>query len=425
MRRPMTVVGVCLFAAAVCSAAYAEDSGSASRKLTLKEALALAEQRNPSLKIAAAEVLRAEALVIQSRSSSLPMVTGNLGFTRLDDARRFGGQIFIPQDETNGSLVVSVPIIEPQKWAAWAHSLDNKKVAELSAAEIRRQVAIAVGHAYLNVIAAKRQVELSERARDTARAHYDLAHTRLKGGAGSRLDEARAAQELATDEALVEGARVARTRAEEALGVLIGLETPIDTAEEPSFEIPPDVAGTDLLARRPDLRMLAQKEIAARHVKRDDWTDYAPSLEGVYQRLYQNPPSITQPFWSWQEGLFISVPLFEGGVRYGLARERTADLLEAQANLEGAVRQARADLRAAIETVDRSSAAFADASEAARRAHDALDMTNLAYRAGATTNFEVIDAERRARDADTGRSLAKNTLQQARLDLLATAGKFP
>jgi outer membrane protein TolC len=152
----MTVVGMCLFAAAVCSAAHAQDSGSASRKLTLKEALALAEQRNPSLKIAAAEVLRAEALVIQSRSSSLPMVTGNLGFTRLDDARRFGGQIFIPQNETNGSLVVSVPIIEPQKWAAWAHSLDNKKVAELSAIEIRRQVAIAVGHAYLNVIAAKR-----------------------------------------------------------------------------------------------------------------------------------------------------------------------------------------------------------------------------------------------------------------------------
>jgi outer membrane protein TolC len=51
--------------------------------------------------------------------------------------------------------------------------------------------------------------------------------------------------------------------------------------------------------------------------------------------------------------------------------------------------------------------------------------TNLAYHAGATTNIEVIDAERRARDADSAVIIAEDNVRQARLDLLVAAGQFP
>jgi outer membrane protein TolC len=58
-------------------------------------------------------------------------------------------------------------------------------------------------------------------------------------------------------------------------------------------------------------------------------------------------------------------------------------------------------------------------------AHEALDLASQAYRAGATSNLEVIDAERRARDADTAAVIADDNARQARLDLLAAAGQFP
>jgi outer membrane protein TolC len=58
-------------------------------------------------------------------------------------------------------------------------------------------------------------------------------------------------------------------------------------------------------------------------------------------------------------------------------------------------------------------------------AHQALDLANLAYHAGATTNIEVIDAERRARDADSAVVIAEDNVRQARLDLLVAAGQFP
>ena len=61
----------------------------------------------------------------------------------------------------------------------------------------------------------------------------------------------------------------------------------------------------------------------------------------------------------------------------------------------------------------------------AKLAREALDLANRAYRAGATSNIEVIDAERRARDADTAAVIAEDNVRQARLDLLAAAGQFP
>jgi hypothetical protein len=37
----------------------------------------------------------------------------------------------------------------------------------------------------------------------------------------------------------------------------------------------------------------------------------------------------------------------------------------------------------------------------------------------------VIDAERRARDADTAVAIAEDSVRRARLDLLAALGRFP
>ena len=45
--------------------------------------------------------------------------------------------------------------------------------------------------------------------------------------------------------------------------------------------------------------------------------------------------------------------------------------------------------------------------------------------AGATTNLEVIDAERSARDAESAATIAEDAVRRARLDLLVALGRFP
>ena len=63
--------------------------------------------------------------------------------------------------------------------------------------------------------------------------------------------------------------------------------------------------------------------------------------------------------------------------------------------------------------------------EAADNAVEALRITEIAYKAGATTNIEVVQAQQTARNTQILASLAEDRLRQARLDLLIALGQFP
>ena len=148
-------------------------------------------------------------------------------------------------------------------------------------------------------------------------------------------------------------------------------------------------------------------------------------MSALFQPFYQNPPTLTQPLTGWQAAIILTIPFYDGGLRYGLAKERAALTAEARSGVEATLRQARSEVRIAFDVLVRSDVALAAAHESARAAHVALDLTSLAYKAGASTNIEVIDAERAALDADTASAISEDTARQARLDLLAGSGRFP
>ena len=74
---------------------------------------------------------------------------------------------------------------------------------------------------------------------------------------------------------------------------------------------------------------------------------------------------------------------------------------------------------------ERAGLIYAPPEEVVPNTRLALRLSELAYRAGATSNLEVIDAERASRDADTAAAIAEDAARQARLDLLAASGRFP
>ncbi|MBI5480889.1 MAG: TolC family protein [Deltaproteobacteria bacterium] len=399
------------------------------KPLGFNEAVQRALARNPSVTVAQEEIRRAEALVRQSRAGSLPTLYANATYTRLDAARTMAstGYVVAEANQWYGNLTLSVPLVQAQRWAAWSHARDNVEVSRFSARDVRRQIAVATARAYLAVVTQKRVLDVNVRARETARAHHDYAHARRRGGVGNRIDEVRAAQELATTEATVEAAEAGLAKAREALGVLVGAESPVDTADEPLLPGagPVPQALEEAERSRADVLAARARRRAAERVLRDSWTDFMPSLVGNFQPFFQDPPSLVLPKTGWQATLTLSWALYDGGLRYGQRRERAALVAEANAALDAALRQARSDVRTAAEAVRRADASLTAARKAALLARQALELSTLAYRAGATTNIEVIDAERRARDAETTAAIAEDNARQARLDLLAASGKFP
>jgi outer membrane protein TolC len=397
-------------------------------RITFRQAVDRALARNPTVRQAAAEALRAAALVEQARASSLPHVTANASYTRLQRDVRFGSQVITPLGLTSGNATASVPLVDLASWARWAQALDQRRVAELSAADVRRKVAVSTANAFLMVIARHRVLEADQRARQTARAHFDVARERQRGGIASRLEEVQAAQEASNDEVLVEQAGIDLRRAQEALGVLLAADGPLDAADEPSFEgldlgeVP---ALADLDSRRTDVATLAARQAAAERVLRDSWRDDLPTLDFALQNLFQTPATLFQRANTWQAQLLFSWTIYDGGLRRGLVHQRRALVDEAAANVAGARLQARADVRAAAAAIRAADLGLASARNAARQAQDALAISNLSYGAGASTSLDVLDSERRARDAETAVAVAEDAARQARLDLLVASGRFP
>jgi outer membrane protein len=399
----------------------------AAERITFRAAIDRALSQNTSVQQAVAEVLRAEALVQQTRSSSLPQVNATASYTRYGYEIKFGPVVIQPHDVKNESGTISVPLVNLVSWAQWAHAIDNKTIAELSVADARRRVAVAAANAFLTVIARRRTIDADQRALETARAHFDVAHQRQAAGAASRLEEVQAAQDVSNDEVLVEQATLELRRAQEALGVLLSADGPFDAADEPVFaDLPPlgeAMGGAD--TKRADVQLLAMRQTAAEHVLRDSWRDRVPTLGLNFQEQLQQPSTGFALSHSWAAVLQLSIPIYDGGLRSGEKRERRALVDEAAANLAGGKVQARSDVRIAGDAIRLADQGLVSARRAAAQAHEALDIVNLSYGAGASTSLDVLDAQRRARDADTAAATAEDAARQARLDYLQGSGRFP
>jgi outer membrane protein TolC len=278
----------------------------------------------------------------------------------------------------------------------------------------------------LAVYSQKVLIEVDELARDTAKRHADYAHERYVGGVGTSLDEVRALQQLATDDALVQQAYAQLSAVEEALGIVVGVEGPLDTAEDPTLAAPPSLQdGLNDAAHRTDVVALDARLKSASKTVQDDWTDYAPYLVGVAEPFYQNPAIIpTTPMNGYALELLLTVPLYDGGLRYGQHRERDALREQARVAYEAGLRQARSDVRVAFEAMRRADDGLRSSRDAAKLAAQALDLANRAYRAGAVTNIEVIDAEQQSRDTATQAEAAANAARQARLTIATLTTLF-
>jgi outer membrane protein TolC len=396
-------------------------------RVTFAEAIKRALARNPTVNVALADVQRADALVQEARAGWLPTLVGNGQYTLLDHDRPRGPNPVFEQNQLYGNLTLTVPLVAAQGWTGEQQAKDNRHIAEASAADVRRLVAQATGNAFIAVIAQRLQLRSNETAIVNAKAHADYSHTRLAGGIGRSIDDVRAQQDLLTVLATRQAVLTGLARAREALGVLVGspepldAETGIDFGPLPTLETALDEAG-----RRTDVVTQETRIGAAERVRKDVWAYYAPYLAAVGQpfaQAGQQHPIL--PNFGWQAQLVLTVPFYDGGQRSGLGRQRDAELLEQRIALDGALRQARSEVRVAFEAMLRADRALEASREAAALAKRAYDLAVVAYKAGATTNIEVLDAARQARDADSAAAAASDVARRARLDLLVASGRFP
>ena len=166
-------------------------------------------------------------------------------------------------------------------------------------------------------------------ARATPRGRTSISRTELEQqGTGSRLNALRAQQQLSIDERLVEAAQLALYRAQEALGVLLVADGPVDAIDEPSFDLPPDAAARS--RRRhgdltPEPAAGPHRSEAVRRPAAGGRARAPRQLEGLAgrrsTRIFQPQSIYPAQFFStansWRFLLQANVPIFDSGQRAG------------------------------------------------------------------------------------------------------------
>jgi outer membrane protein TolC len=178
------------------------------------------------------------------------------------------------------------------------------------------------------------------------------------------------------------------------------------------------------LGARPDVRLFEAQAQAAERVARDAWTSWMPTAPASFTPQYVTPAGFFEPAKTWRAVLQVQVPLYDGTLGAG-RRVKLADRETARVRLDAVTVQARAEVRLAQEAVVRTRQIVDTSRRAAESAAEALRITEVAYRAGAASNIEVVQAQQTARNTEIVFALAEDRLRLARLDLLVALGQFP
>jgi outer membrane protein TolC len=218
-------------------------------------------------------------------------------------------------------------------------------------------------------------------------------------------DLVRSQQDVAQARSVIAPGDENLVQAEEGLSALLGLAEPVGLSFD-LYALEKDINGfcgnqTTTDKDRVDVA-IAKKNVVVAERNVDDITlKFLPTLTaqataGTFGTAFQGPYNN-----GWSLAATLTVPFFDGGVRYGEKRDRIALVEESQAKLVQTQVSSlieRAQARRAIEV---AVAAQTAAKEARDLAAEADRLARLAYAGGVGTNFDLIDAGRTLRNAET------------------------
>jgi len=316
--------------------------------------------------------------------------------------------------------------IDAQRYQLIASLLSNNRTLQDTIAEVEA--------AYYALLGVRAQVEALKELEISLRASLDAAEARLQGGLVSRADQLRARAALAEAQLARQAAERDQAKAEAALKQAAGIEQTRQLALDWDTQPPAELEAADLLAellaeaqrRRPDLQALQATAASARadaeRARAARWPILSLAANSGRTFFLEDERA---PSTSYNVGVNLSVPLFDGGRLAAEARaaERDAERVEAEVasqrnQVARAVTEAYLDVRHAQEQRDGVVVQFESASESARAAE-------ARYTAGVGSLLELLTAQAALARAQQARSQADSDWLAAFSRLNYALGRLP
>jgi len=389
-----------------------------------------ADRGNTSIRVAAARLVQARALLRDADSQRLPQVGLGVSAQRGDGLTVTNLPAGHPLDLYSLGANVSweADLFGRLRRASDAAALDAEASRALLA-NTRLVIEADVAQAYLALRALDEERALVRQTVGAFRGTLDLTERRYRAGDVAELDVARAATQVAATEADALALDRRRAQLEHAIAVLVG-DVPSDfaLAETPwAATLPSIPAGlpAEVLARRPDVAAAQASMLAAQArvgVAKAAWfPDIALTGAGGVASL-QLSDLLKYSARAWSLGALASLPIFDGG-------RREAGVRFASGGMDAAIAQYREQVLVALRDVEDQLAALRlleRQGEAEQRAVDAAArataLSERRWREGLVSQLELLDAQRSELAGRRAAVEVKSARYQATVGLVRALG---
>jgi len=383
-----------------------------------EQGLQLVRARAPRYLSGVQRVRQAQARAHIALAGVLPELSGRGTYRHelLTENANMGGVVReAPLNDVFGaSATLRVPVLDIRALRGVGTGELGERAAQLGLADERGQIALAVVDAMLSTVAAARVAELNRTGLRSALERLELASARQQYGRGTLLDVDRAQQDVAASRAELIAGDEALQQSYETLGLLLGSEASIavDRALDlAAFERA--VAHSCKLARdveeRPDVAAARARLQVAERLIDDAELRYLPTLDLVSQLKHETKVSFG-PETTWNLQGVLTVPLYDGGARYGAASEQRALTEQARQQLI----ETRLDALVAMTRATRAVAVTESARIVAERQRELARSIDARIRQGFAgglgTSLDLVTSAQSLRQAE-------NRLAQLELDV--------
>lgn len=401
-------------------------------KFSLHDCIDIALKNQPAIRAAQENVNAGRGRETQAVSPFLPQLNASTGYS---ESYALGGAFgnSITKSYTTTLSVNQIlydfgktgNALDAARWGTLSSQRDMDRTIQ--------DVVLNVKQSYYALLAAKKLVLVAQKTIEQTESHLKQAMAFYRAGTKPRYDVTRAEVEVNNAKLGMinakNGVRIRTITLNNAIGIEPGKETEIDDALPPAFAMPTlEIAQEETLRNRPEI-LKAEADIeAAKYRVQAEAANYYPTVSANGAYNWSTGTAEMGPFKgdllnSWNAGVMLTVPLFQGGLTRGKVSEARANMLAMEAQRDAIrqsilleVNQSYADMESAkirIEVMESS----------LQKARENLEIAQGRYEAGFGPYIEVTDAQLSAVNAETDYIQAKYDYYLAAARLLKAMGR--
>lgn len=384
-----------LAAPAIWSGAFLQDG-----KLTLNEAIALAERNAFEVRVAQSSVERTRQQVNEVRGNLGPQVRVNNTYTRFDREIKSEGFVVRPYDQSESQLVLTMPVdITGVLKRGVAASALAVKVAESNLDSERNDLRYSVRAAYFDVLRSDAQVKVFEEALESAQKRLRNTELEYEAGSKAKVDVLRFQTQVQQAESDLIAARNGLFLARNVFNATLGrpVETPFELVAEATIqEVSEDEAALTKTAldKRPELRAFRYNAEVLKNIRIAEERGMLPSLSfsAVHSRNWNAQGQGAQDQSTFGQ-ITLSIPAWDSGITRSRVKAARQDEEQNKIRTEQTELAISLEVRQAYTNLANAKARWDVSKKQVEFAAESFRLANVRYEAGEGIPLEVTDAQ--------------------------------